>query len=108
MFEAGVFSFNNSNVFDPLFVKSLVIAVWVNKSRKSVSEYLELLKTQKFTGNIANFIGHGNVRATIMENLARDPTESELNEMRMLVEDGMQAGAFGMTTGLLYLPGVFS
>ena len=38
----------------------------------------------------------------------RDPTEDELNEMRMLASKAMEEGAFGISTGLKYLPGNFS
>lgn len=38
----------------------------------------------------------------------RKPTDAELDQMRKLAEKAMRDGAFGMSTGLIYLPGTFT
>src|SRR5690606_18799875 len=38
----------------------------------------------------------------------RPPSDDELKQMLKLVEQGMQAGAWGMTTGLIYVPGAYA
>jgi len=59
--------------------------------------------------NVATLIGHGTVRLEVMGgSFLRPPTPEELDRMRALVERGMQAGAVGLSTGLIYLPGVFA
>lgn len=55
--------------------------------------------------NMAFLIPHGNIRACILGTDSRNPNKKELNEMKKLVEKNMQAGAFGMSTGLVYPPG---
>jgi predicted amidohydrolase YtcJ len=58
--------------------------------------------------NVIHLIPHGALRASVMGNADRAPTEDELERMRGLVETGMKAGAWGMSTGLIYLPGRFA
>ncbi len=61
-----------------------------------------------FAPNAAYLIGHNSVRAQIMGMENRAPTPDELAAMSALVATGMRDGAFGLSTGLLYLPGTFS
>ncbi|MEM2949672.1 MAG: amidohydrolase family protein, partial [Nitrososphaeria archaeon] len=72
------------------------------------SEYLEWEKKNGVTCNIAHLVGHGTVRIAAMGMDARDPTETELIEMGKLVEEAMDSGAFGISTGLIYPPGTYS
>jgi N-acyl-D-amino-acid deacylase len=58
--------------------------------------------------NIGSFIGQGSVRAAVIGEVDRKPTAEELNKMRALVEQGMKDGAFGLSTGLFYVPGTFT
>ena len=59
--------------------------------------------------NIATLIGHNDVRRKAMGgSFQRAPTPAELQTMRDLVETAMKEGAVGLSTGLIYLPGVFS
>ena len=61
-----------------------------------------------FGPNAAYLIGHNSVRAQVMGMENRAPTADELTAMEALVATGMRDGAFGLSTGLLYLPGTFS
>lgn len=58
--------------------------------------------------NIGSFIGQGAVRAAIIGNANRNPNADELEKMRVLVEQGMKDGAFGLSSGLFYVPGTFT
>jgi N-acyl-D-amino-acid deacylase len=58
--------------------------------------------------NALYFVGHNAVRREVMDMEARAPTEEELDRMRALVRQGMEQGAFGLSTGLFYTPGTFS
>jgi len=58
--------------------------------------------------NIGSFIGQGSVRSAVMGNVNRRPTADELASMRALVQQGMGDGAFGLSTGLFYVPGTFT
>ncbi len=74
----------------------------------SFGEYLEELEKLRKSINIASLVGHGTVRAAIMGFEDRPPNSRELSEMRKLVEDAMKSGAFGMSTGLMYVPGAYA
>jgi N-acyl-D-amino-acid deacylase len=58
--------------------------------------------------NILTFVGHGNIRASVMGYDDRPPTADEMREMEREVEIAMAEGVAGMTTGLIYSPGMFS
>lgn len=58
--------------------------------------------------NAAQLIGHGSVRSRVMEMDDRAPTDAELDRMRALVRDGMEAGAWGLSSGTFYTPGSYS
>ncbi len=55
--------------------------------------------------NLAFFIPQGNVRACILGSDERSATQEELDAMKEIVKINMEAGAFGMSTGLVYPPG---
>ena len=58
--------------------------------------------------NVAYLVGHNTIRRRVMELADRDPTVAELAQMRAMVAQAMHEGAFGLSTGLRYLPGTFS
>jgi N-acyl-D-aspartate/D-glutamate deacylase len=58
--------------------------------------------------NVALFVGQGTVRGAVMGMTDADPSAEQLERMRLMVKQGMQEGAFGMSTGLFYAPGIFS
>lgn len=58
--------------------------------------------------NFGSFIGHGSIRGLIVGEDDRAPTEEELEQMREQVALGMQQGAFGLSSGLIYTPGRFA
>ena len=58
--------------------------------------------------NVAYLIGHNVIRERVMGLENRAPTADELARMRSLVAEGMRDGAFGLSTGLRYIPGYYS
>ncbi len=58
--------------------------------------------------NVVHLIPHGSIRAIVMNNDERPPTAEELARMNGLIDREMQAGAWGMSTGLIYVPGKFA
>ena len=59
--------------------------------------------------NVATLIGHNTVREKAMGgSFDRPPTPEELVKMKAHVDRAMREGAVGLSTGLIYLPGVFS
>ena len=58
--------------------------------------------------NVGSFIGQGSVREAVLGRANRRPSAAELDKMRVLVDEAMTAGAFGLSTGLFYVPGAFT
>ena len=59
--------------------------------------------------NVAFYVGHNGIRSEVMrDDQNRIPTIDELSQMKALVREGMEMGAIGLSTGLMYTPGLFS
>jgi N-acyl-D-amino-acid deacylase len=70
--------------------------------------YLTARETQRIGINVAYLVGHNTVRRAVMDVANRAPTADELARMRAMIAQGMHEGAFGMSTGLKYIPGAYS
>ena len=71
-------------------------------------EYLDFMASRGVGINVAGLVGHGSVRLATMGFEDRTPTPDEMRRMRDHVDEAMRAGAFGMSTGLVYPPGCFA
>lgn len=58
--------------------------------------------------NVGLMVPHGSVRRAVLGMDDRAPTPAELERMRAMVRAGMEAGAFGLSTGPYYTPGSFA
>ena len=58
--------------------------------------------------NQGTFIGHGTLRINTLGFAGRKVTEAELESMKGMLASAMEEGAFGMSTGLVYAPGMFA
>ncbi len=58
--------------------------------------------------NMGLMVGHGTVRREVLGLEDRAPTEEELDRMEGIVDQAMREGAFGLSTGLKYVPGAFA
>ncbi len=74
----------------------------------SFEEYLREEEKEGLGANVAHLVGHGAVRIASMGFEARAPTTGELDAMRGHVSEAMEAGAYGLSTGLIYPPGIFA
>ncbi len=73
-----------------------------------VGEYLSKVAAARPTVNVGSFIGHGSVRGAVVGQADRVATADELQRMKELVRGGMREGAFGLSTGLFYVPGSYA
>src|SRR5215475_4277392 len=73
-----------------------------------IADFLARLDALQKTINIGTMVGQGSVRSAVIGLTDRKPTVEELEKMRTLVEQGMKDGAFGLSSGLFYVPGTFS
>ena len=67
--------------------------------------YMDLLDANPPGVNIAVLVGHGTLRMAVLGNSARAPEDGELARMQDLLAEGLEAGAVGMSSGLIYDPG---
>ena len=58
--------------------------------------------------NVAQMVGHGSTRGAVVGMEDRQATPAELDRMRDIVRAGMDAGAFGLSSGLFYAPGSYA
>ena len=74
----------------------------------TLGEYLEFLEKRGVSPNIASFIGASTPRIYTIGYEDRAPTEIELDKMKMLVRQGMEEGALGIASALVYVPDCFA
>ncbi|MEX2153927.1 MAG: D-aminoacylase [Gemmatimonadaceae bacterium] len=70
--------------------------------------YMDTLSARGIGINVGYLIGHNTVKRRVMGTVNRPPTADEMQRMKVLIAEGMRDGAFGISTGLRYLPGNFS
>ncbi|MBI4710832.1 MAG: D-aminoacylase [Nitrospirae bacterium] len=72
------------------------------------SEYFALLKKRGLAVNFMTLAGHGNIRASVMGYAGRKPQKQDMKGMLELLRDAINSGAGGLSTGLIYPPGVYA
>lgn len=70
----------------------------------SVADYLDAVEENGVSPNVALLVGHGTVRFNVLGMASRVPDADELEEMADLVTEGLEDGAIGFSTGLIYTP----
>lgn len=71
---------------------------------QTMREYFARIERAGVAGNYATWVGHGTLRASTVDYAMRPPTPEELEAMKALAHEAMEAGAFGLSTGLIYVP----
>ena len=77
-------------------------------SWREFGEYLDALDKAETATNVASLVGHGNLRLLAMGMENRAQTQTELSSMKRLLSESMEAGGFGLSTGLIYPPCVYA
>ena len=70
--------------------------------------FLERVAAAHVVPNFGMFVGQGSVRDAVVGTVDRRATPAELDQMRTIVRQAMTEGAFGLSTGLFYVPGAFT
>jgi len=73
-----------------------------------IRPFLERIESAHITPNFALFVGQGSIRDAVIGPVNRKATDAEIEKMRGLVRQGMEDGAFGLSSGLFYVPGTFT
>jgi N-acyl-D-aspartate/D-glutamate deacylase len=71
-------------------------------------EFTDLLDTRGYVTNYAPLVGHGTLRIAVLGMADRTPDAAELTLMGAELDRALEGGAFGMSSGLIYPPAVFS
>ncbi|MGE5726596.1 MAG: N-acyl-D-amino-acid deacylase family protein [Acidobacteriota bacterium] len=108
----------DSGIFDDLNAENVVrqgiTTVFVGQDGESqypLAEFLSKLDKQPAAMNFASMAGHGTLREQVMgkgKELLRPSRPVELEQMKRLLAQEIQAGAYGLSSGLEYDPGHFA
>lgn len=74
----------------------------------TMREYFALLDLHGLPLNVVQTVGHTQVRRLVLGDTDRRPSDEELERMRGLVREAMEAGAIGLSTALIYPPAVYA
>jgi len=72
----------------------------------TTAEFLAEVDRANCVTNYAPLAGHGTIRIAVMGMASREPTDAEMTRMKSLLQQSMDAGCFGLSTGLVYPPGM--
>lgn len=93
------------------FVRDGVTTIVTGNCGNSVTDLRKWFQARMASGigpNLASLVGQGSVRRAVIGTDNRRPTSDEMKRMQTLVEQAMRDGAFGMSTGLIYVPGTYA
>lgn len=96
-----------SGVYKKQRVKT-VKALGVDITWSDLKQYRQVAEGKGFPLNILPLIGHGNLRGAVMGYENRKASVSEINGMKALLEKELKEGAWGLSSGLIYPPGVYA
>jgi N-acyl-D-amino-acid deacylase len=74
----------------------------------TMEEYFNFLRSNGISHNLVNLAGHGTTRMSIRGYQPTPMTDGEMKEMLSLLEEAMDQGAYGVSFGLQYEPGIFA
>ncbi|HWR90479.1 MAG TPA: amidohydrolase family protein, partial [Dissulfurispiraceae bacterium] len=72
------------------------------------TQYFSLLESRGISLNFATLCGHGNIRGSVMGYRNRRPDPGDMTRMKSLLAEALRDGAKGLSTGLIYPPGVYA
>jgi N-acyl-D-amino-acid deacylase len=75
---------------------------------RGFGDYLDRVDAARPAVNVAALVGHGALRLEVMGMDRRRPERAELEAMGRLAVEAMDAGAIGLSTGLIYAPGMYA
>jgi N-acyl-D-aspartate/D-glutamate deacylase len=73
-----------------------------------VARMFETIDREGAGANVIHLLPHGVIRSRVFGARKRPPTAEELERMKALVEKGLEEGAWGLSTGLIYVPGTYA
>ena len=98
----------------PLYGKALehrekdLAELGIKERWSTFEEYFRILEKKGIALNFLTLAGHGNIRASVIGYKDKKPVIAELKKMQALSQKAIDAGAIGLSTGLIYPPGIYS
>ncbi len=96
----------------PLLGQAKLPSDWEDKTYpghwSTVAEYRTLLESVRPAVNVVMLTGHGKLRAAVMGYEGRPARSDEVGAMVTLLEQAMDEGSAGLSTGLIYAPGMYA
>lgn len=74
----------------------------------TLREYFQILELIRPSINFATLVGHGNIRGSVMGFKQGSPSRKDIEKMVSLLKEALSDGAIGLSTGLIYPPGIYS
>jgi N-acyl-D-amino-acid deacylase len=78
---------------------------WVDVRWQTFGQWLDVMESGGVSINVVSLVGHGALRAAVMGTDSRPASADEIRDMTKLLEESLEAGAFGLSSGLEYAPG---
>lgn len=75
---------------------------------RTMREYFRALERAGIPLNVAQNVGHTQIRQLVIGDVNRQATPAELDRMRAYVDEAMRAGAIGLSTSLIYPPAIYA
>ena len=74
----------------------------------SFKDYRTFIERKGPSNNVMGLIGHGTLRMAVMGLSDNIPDQNQMEKMKTLMDEAMEQGALGVSTGLIYAPGIFA
>lgn len=107
--------YSSDNIYEYMAKKGLISVKTKERYRSDVpnwadfSGYIDVVKNKGFNLNMGFLLGHGTLRWSVMgETKNRKPTDKEERVLLRLIEEGLEQGALGISTGLTYGPSKYA
>ena len=107
--------YSSENIYEYMAKKGLISVQTKERHKENIptwanfSGYIDVIKNIGTNINMGFLLGHGTLRWSVMGNTKnRKPTVKEESKLVRLIEEGMEQGALGLSTGLTYSPGKYA
>lgn len=106
--EGNLFARPTADNFVHDGVTTIITGNCGSSDEQGVKAFFDRMARDGVSINVASLVGHNTVRKQVMGLERRAATPEEQKRMEALVDQAMNEGAVGLSTGLIYLPGLYS
>lgn len=90
------------------YVETMRARYGIDVTWSTFAEYFQRVEAAGLGVNCVALAAHGNIRSQVVGDADRPATPGEMATMKRMVADALADGAWGMSTGLIYVPSVFA